>query len=95
MFIVAICSYSNLVLTDEGGRIVSCARQISSKMSSKRSLQTGAAYSFPPAQSGAQPSASQPLEDWRAAVVASASDRAGSISAALSTAYQVAFPASS
>ena len=58
------CRYSNLVLTDEKRRIVACARQISGKMSSLRSLQTGAEYAPPPPQEGADPSADESLEDW-------------------------------
>ena len=59
------CSYSNLILTDEKQRIVSCARQISSRMSSKRLLQTGSQYTFPPPQFSVPPSASETCSVWQ------------------------------
>lgn len=84
------CSYSNLILTEADGRIVSCARQVSSRMSSRRSLQTGAAYAPPPPQPGAAPSAAEPQEAWQAAVLAAAErGKAGDVGSALAAAYQV------
>ena len=59
------CSVSNLVLTGEDGRIISCGRQVSDKMSRLRTLQTGSKYRLPPAQSGAVPSASEAFQEWR------------------------------
>ena len=59
------CSVSNLILTGEDGRIISCGRQVSDKMSRLRTLQTGSKYRLPPAQSGAVPSASEAFQEWR------------------------------
>lgn len=86
------CSYSNLVLTDGGKRIISCARQVSAKMSSKRSLQTGAPYSFPPAQSTRLPSLAESLEALRENVAAVDPAKDGTplpLATALTRAYQV------
>ena len=93
------CSYSNLVLTDEKQRIVSCARQISSRMSSKRLLQTGSQYALPPPQFSVRPSASETCSVWQLhlrEVDTQQLQRTGaplSLAAAMAQAYQVRVPA--
>lgn len=60
-----ICRMSNIVLTQTDGKIVSCGRQISTKMSKERPLQTGLKYSLPPVQKGTIPLPTIPYEDFK------------------------------
>ena len=93
------CSYSNLVLTDKEQRIVSCARQISSRMSSKRLLQTGSQYAFPPPQFSVPPSASETCAVWQLNLRGADTQQLGQtgaplvLAAAMAQAYQVRTPA--
>ena len=86
-----VCRYSNLVLTDSDRRIEACGRQVSSKMSSKRSLQTGQVYELPPEQSGCIPSVTESLLDWRGNIEGSAGEgqNPSGLASALSKSYRV------
>ena len=86
-----VCRYSNLVLTDSERRIEACARQVSSKMSSKRSLQTGQVYELPPEQAGHIPAQSETLLEWKQRVEESAGGGQSSLglASAMSKSYRV------
>lgn len=79
------------MLTNSDQRIEACARQVSSKMSSKRSLQTGQHYSLPPVQEGAVPSASELPQEWREHVLGSitATRQGLSLASAMCQSYRV------
>ena len=86
-----VCRYSNLVLTDSERRIEACARQVSRKMSSKRSLQTGQVYGLPPEQAGHIPSESETFLEWKQKVKGSAAEGQSplGLASAMSKSYRV------
>lgn len=89
-----LCSYSNLILTDSERRIEACARQISSEMSSKRSMRTGQLYELPPEQSGHVPSESEAFLEWRSNVEECRGEGQSAIglASAMSKSYRVCSP---
>lgn len=80
---------SNVVVTNEEGRILLCAyqvlgqkcdacvtsiAQVGSKMSSVRQVQTGSVYQLPPPGLGLSPSPSLSLDEWRSTLTSVAAN---------------------
>lgn len=57
--------YSNVILTDSGGEIITAAHQVSSQQSSVRPIQTGQPYELPPALTGTVANLSESQERWQ------------------------------
>jgi predicted ribosome quality control (RQC) complex YloA/Tae2 family protein len=57
--------YSNAILVNANGEIVTAAHQVSSKQSRVRPIQTGDRYELPPALLEAIPSLSESFDSWR------------------------------
>ena len=57
--------YSNLVLTDANGQIVTAAHQVSAAQSSLRTVQTGQPYELPPPLTGTLPSLQETQQRWQ------------------------------
>ncbi|MBD2101421.1 NFACT family protein [Leptolyngbya sp. FACHB-261] len=57
--------YSNLVLVDAQGLVVSVAHQVSEKQSSVRPVLTGRPYELPPALTATMPSLNESFERWQ------------------------------
>ena len=57
--------YSNLVLTDANGQIVTAAHQVSAAQSSLRTVQTGQPYELPPPLTGTLPSLQESQQRWQ------------------------------
>ena len=68
LYVEIMGKYSNVILTDAEGKIISPARQISSVQSSVRPIQTGQVYELPPSLTGAVPKLEEPYERWQARV---------------------------
>ena len=76
--------YSNLVLTDANGQIVTAAHQVSAAQSSLRTVQTGQPYELPPPLTGTLPSLQETQQRWQERV----SLVPGAISRQMLKAYQ-------
>lgn len=57
--------YSNLLLVNQDGQIVTVANQVNQKQSRVRTIQTGQAYGPPPALQEAQPDGAEVFERWQ------------------------------
>lgn len=62
---VSYCSLGNLILTDLEGRIISCAKQISEKITKMNAIQAGSQYEFPLPAKGFTPSPTEDFKEWR------------------------------
>ncbi|MEO0354521.1 MAG: NFACT RNA binding domain-containing protein [Cyanobacteria bacterium P01_A01_bin.3] len=65
LYLETMGKYSNIVLVDADGAIVSSGRGVSDRQSSVRPIQPGLAYEPPPALIGAIPSQAESFEDWK------------------------------
>jgi predicted ribosome quality control (RQC) complex YloA/Tae2 family protein len=65
LYLEIIGKYSNAILTDADGTIVTTAHQVSAQQSSVRTIQTGQPYEIPPALRDPMPSLSDTLERWQ------------------------------
>ncbi|NJL82169.1 MAG: fibronectin/fibrinogen-binding protein [Chloroflexaceae bacterium] len=65
LYLEVMGKYSNAILTDGSGQIVSVAHQVSAAQSSLRTVQTGQPYQPPPPLAGVAPSREEPLARWR------------------------------
>ena len=65
LYVEIMGKYSNVILTDAEGQIVTPARQISAAQSSVRPIQTGQLYQVPPALTGTTPKLEESFERWQ------------------------------
>ena len=65
LYLEVMGKYSNAVLVNAHGEIVTAAHQVSSKQSRVRPIQTGDRYDLPPALLEAIPSLSESFDSWR------------------------------
>ncbi|MFZ4556593.1 MAG: Rqc2 family fibronectin-binding protein [Pseudanabaena sp.] len=65
LYLEVMGKYSNAVLVNAHGEIVTAAHQVSSKQSRVRPIQTGDRYELPPALLEAIPSLSESFDSWR------------------------------
>lgn len=65
LYVEVIGKYSNVVLTNAEGQIVTLAHQVSAQQSSVRPLLTGQPYEVPPGLMEATPQQAEPFEQWR------------------------------
>lgn len=65
LYVEIMGQYSNVILTDAQGQIVTPARQISSAQSSVRPIQTGQPYEVPPVLTGTTPKLAEAYERWQ------------------------------
>ncbi len=65
LYLEVMGKYSNAILVDAEGRIVTAAHQVSDKQSSVRPIQTGDLYVAPPPLCAPIPSAGESFEAWR------------------------------
>ena len=65
LYLEVMGKYSNAVLVNAQGEIVTAAHQVSSKQSRVRPIQTGDRYELPPALLEAIPSLSESFDSWR------------------------------
>ena len=65
LYVEIMGKYSNVILTDADGQIVTAAHQVSEQQSSVRPIQTGRSYVHPPAIRGKLPTLSESFEDWQ------------------------------
>ena len=90
-----VCRYSNVILTQPDGKILVCAYQVGSKMSSARQLQTGGHYQLPPKPQGIPPDLTEPFDSWQnnislaAQMVSEKTGKAVSVADGMLRAYQV------
>ncbi|MGF1588383.1 MAG: NFACT family protein [Pleurocapsa sp.] len=68
LYVEIMGKYSNVILTDAEGQIITPARQISAAQSSVRPIQTGQRYEVPPALTGTTPTLVESRERWQARV---------------------------
>jgi predicted ribosome quality control (RQC) complex YloA/Tae2 family protein len=57
--------YSNLILVNQAGTIVTAAHQVSESQSRVRPIQTGQPYELPPPVLSTKPKADEPFSQWR------------------------------
>ena len=65
LYLEVMGKYSNAILVNANGEIVTAAHQVSSKQSRVRPIQTGDRYELPPALLEAIPSLSESFDAWR------------------------------
>lgn len=65
LYVEIMGKYSNVILTDASGAIVTAAHQVSQQQSSVRPIQTGQPYELPPSLGGAIPTLSESQERWQ------------------------------
>ncbi len=65
LYVEIMGKYSNVILTDAEGQIITPARQISAAQSSVRPIQTGQRYEVPPALTGTTPKLEESLARWQ------------------------------
>ncbi len=65
LYLEVMGKYSNAILVNAHGEIVTAAHQVSSKQSRVRPIQTGDRYELPPALLEAIPSLSESFDSWR------------------------------
>ncbi len=65
LYLEVMGKYSNAVLVNANGEIVTAAHQVSHKQSRVRPIQTGDRYELPPALLEAIPSSSESFDSWR------------------------------
>lgn len=65
VFVEVMNKYSNVILANADGQIVTAAHQVSEKQSSLRAIQTGAPYSLPPKRFSSIPNSQEPFEAWK------------------------------
>lgn len=65
LYVETMGQYSNLLLVNQDGQIVTVANQVNQKQSRVRTIQTGQAYGPPPALQEAQPDGAEAFERWQ------------------------------
>lgn len=65
LYVEIMGKYSNVILTDASGAIVTAAHQVSQQQSSVRPIQTGQPYELPPSLGGAIPALGESQERWQ------------------------------
>ena len=65
LYLEVMGKYSNAILVNANGEIVTAAHQVSSKQSRVRPIQTGDRYELPPALLEAVPSLNESFDSWR------------------------------
>jgi len=65
LYVEIMGKYSNVILTDASGAIVTAAHQVSQQQSSVRPIQTGQPYELPPSLGGAIPALGEAQERWQ------------------------------
>ncbi|MGF1479862.1 MAG: NFACT family protein [Cyanophyceae cyanobacterium] len=65
LYVEVMGKYSNVILTDAHGQIVTAAHQVSAAQSSLRTVQTGQLYEPPPPLMGTIPDANESCERWQ------------------------------
>lgn len=65
LYVEIMGKYSNVILTDASGAIITAAHQVSQQQSSVRPIQTGQPYELPPSLGGAIPALSEAQERWQ------------------------------
>lgn len=65
LYVEIMGKYSNVILTDAEGQIVTPARQISTAQSSVRPIQTGQPYEIPPPLTGTTPKLEETFSRWQ------------------------------
>ena len=65
LYLEVMGKYSNAILVNANGEIVTAAHQVSSKQSRVRPIQTGDRYELPPALLEAIPNLSESFDSWR------------------------------
>jgi predicted ribosome quality control (RQC) complex YloA/Tae2 family protein len=65
LYLEVMGKYSNAILVNANGEIVTAAHQVSSKQSRVRPIQTGDRYELPPALLEAIPSLTESFDSWR------------------------------
>ncbi|MGV2828880.1 Rqc2 family fibronectin-binding protein [Myxosarcina sp. GI1(2024)] len=68
LYVEIMGKYSNVILTDAEGQIITPARQISSSQSRVRPIQTGREYELPPPLMGTPPKLEESFASWQARV---------------------------
>lgn len=65
LYIEVMGKYSNVILTNQEGQIVTAAHQVSSQQSSVRPIQTGQPYEIPPVLTEAMPTLGESRDRWQ------------------------------
>ncbi|NJN23647.1 MAG: hypothetical protein HC810_03640, partial [Acaryochloridaceae cyanobacterium RL_2_7] len=65
VFVEIMNKYSNVILANAEGQIVTAAHQVSHKQSSLRAIQTGDRYTLPPKRFSSRPKREETFEDWQ------------------------------
>lgn len=65
LYVEIMGKYSNVILTDASGAIITAAHQVSQQQSSVRPIQTGQRYELPPSLGGAIPVLGESQERWQ------------------------------
>ncbi|KJH73403.1 Rqc2 family fibronectin-binding protein [Aliterella atlantica] len=65
LYVEIMGKYSNVILTDASGAIVTAAHQVSQQQSSVRPIQTGQPYELPPSLGGAIPTLEESQARWQ------------------------------
>jgi predicted ribosome quality control (RQC) complex YloA/Tae2 family protein len=65
LYLEVMGQYSNAILVNEDGEIVTAAHQVSAKQSSLRPIQTGDRYELPPRSLLPSPSLTEPFDLWQ------------------------------
>ncbi|MBE9116021.1 NFACT family protein [Lusitaniella coriacea LEGE 07157] len=65
LYVEIMGKYSNVILTDAKNQVVTCARQISGKQSSLRTIQTGKPYDPPPILTESIPRPDESFQRWQ------------------------------
>ncbi len=66
LYLEIMGKYSNLILVNQAGEIVTAAHQVSSQQSRRRPIQTGQPYQAPPPLTEAIPTLKEPFDQWQA-----------------------------
>jgi predicted ribosome quality control (RQC) complex YloA/Tae2 family protein len=65
LYMEVMGKYSNLVLVNQEGQIVTAAYQVGQRQTRMRLVQTGSAYEFPPGPKQVAPSLAEPIDRWQ------------------------------
>ncbi len=65
LYVEIMGKYSNVLLVNQAGQIVTAANQVNAQQSRVRQIQTGQAYSPPPALRDERPTLAEPFERWQ------------------------------
>ncbi len=66
LYVEIMGKYSNVVLVNQAGEIITAAHQVSTQQSRLRPIQTGQPYQPPPPLTDTIPSLTEPFEQWQA-----------------------------